>query len=196
MAYATNTYSYGSAYANMPVVIVEAAASTNPGAPAIIMASATGGVLSTTGQTVLDVTGSVTVFLDNSKTFVVTIQSPQSGIYTLPTLNSFPASLNASSVAYGKSLVVKSGAGRLLTVTVHNSNVAAQFIQLHDATSLPADTAVPVYVRSAPAALTTSFGFDLRGRTFANGIVICSSSTGPTKTLGAANDVWFDVQYL
>lgn len=196
MAYTTNTFNYGSAFANLPVVILETAASTNPGAGAIIMVSATTGVLSTTGQATLDANGSLTVFLDNTKTFAVTLLPAQSGLYQLPTSNNYPASLNVSSVAYGKSLIIKPAAGRLLSVTVHNSNVAAQFIQLHDSVTLPADTAVPVYVRSIPAASSVSFGFDLRGRSFANGIVICSSSTGPTKTLGGANDVWFDAQYL
>lgn len=196
MAYASNTFSYGTAYAGFPVVIVETSASTNPGAPAIIMASATGGVLSTTGQFVLDVTGSMTVFLDNSKVFSVTIQTPQSALYALPTSTSFPPSQSISSGAYTKSLVVKQTAGRLLTLTIYNSNTAAQFIQLHDANSLPADGAVPVSMRAVPGSSTYVFDYGLRGRSFANGIVACSSSTGPTKTIGAGTDVWFSAEFL
>jgi hypothetical protein len=71
---------------------------------------------------------------------------------------------------------------------------SAQFIQLHDAAALPADTAVPEVFITVPASSNFSIDFGQYGRTFVNGIVICNSTTGPTKTIGAAN-CWFDVQY-
>ena len=102
---------------------------------------------------------------------------------------------NVSSTAYEASHVVKSSAGVLFSMTGHNSANAGQFIQFHNATSLPADTAVPVLIFFVPS--KTSFSLDFGGkfgRYFSTGIVVCNSSTGPTKTIGAAN-CWFDVQY-
>lgn len=65
--YALFTASYGSNYANLRVRILEAAT----GLPAIIMASAASGILSSNGNAVLDSSGNLSVFLDNAKTFQV-----------------------------------------------------------------------------------------------------------------------------
>lgn len=100
---------------------------------------------------------------------------------------------NASTVAYAASLVVSATPTLVFGLTGHNSKTSAQFIQLHDAASLPADTAVPKVIVSVPA--SSSFGIDFgpEGRYFGTGVVVCNSSTGPTKTIGSA-DCWFDVQ--
>lgn len=100
---------------------------------------------------------------------------------------------NATSTAYEASRVIKASAGTLYRVTGYNSG-GAQFIQVHNAAALPADAAVPSIL--IPVAATSRFDIDLTpyGRRFSTGVVICNSSTGPTKTIGAA-DCWFDVQY-
>lgn len=59
--------SYGLNYANLKVRILEA----NTGVPAIIMASATSGVLSVHGNITTDASGNLAAYLDNSKTFQV-----------------------------------------------------------------------------------------------------------------------------
>lgn len=101
---------------------------------------------------------------------------------------------NATTVAYAASLKVTTSQAILFGLTGHNSSASAQFIQLHDSPALPADSSVPKVIISVAAG--TSFGIDFgeNGRSFSNGIVVCNSSTGPTKTIGAA-DCWFDVQY-
>src|ERR1700757_1409537 len=59
--------SYGSNYANVRVRILE----QGTGTPAIIMASATSGNLSSHGNAITDSSGNLAVYLDSSKTFVV-----------------------------------------------------------------------------------------------------------------------------
>jgi len=101
---------------------------------------------------------------------------------------------NSSSQAYENSRVVASGESRLFGFSGYNSG-AAQFVLVFDANSVPAEGAVPDMVLSVAATTNFSAYFGLAGRWFNLGIVLCNSSTGPTKTIGSAN-CWFDVQYL
>ncbi len=101
---------------------------------------------------------------------------------------------NKSTAAYAASLVVKAAAGTLKKLSGFNSHAAPQWIQLHDAAALPANGAVPVAILYVGAQSNFSFDYGLEGRTFATGIVVCNSTTGPTKTIGAA-DCFFDAQY-
>ena len=102
--------------------------------------------------------------------------------------------LNIHSNAYEASRVVKTGTGILYGFTVYSSKVSAQFIQVFDASTLPADGAIPGPFFTVSAASNLGVNW-LPGRTFQNGCVIVNSSTGPTKTIGSA-DCWFDAQYI
>ena len=101
---------------------------------------------------------------------------------------------NAKTTELADSLVVKAVKGTLYGLTGHSNRSSAQFIQIHDAASLPADTAVPDIIFQVPATASFSLDFNV-GREFQVGIVISNSSTAATKTIGSA-DCWFDVQYI
>ena len=101
---------------------------------------------------------------------------------------------SATTPAYAASLVVKAAPGTVYFITGHHSGLAAKFIQIHDAAALPADGAVPAILLSVPPMSNFSLYFGTFGRYFSNGIVVCNSTTGPTKTIGAA-DCWIDVGY-
>lgn len=101
---------------------------------------------------------------------------------------------NSTSLAYEASRVVKASAGTLYSITGYNSKTTSQFIQIHNTQSLPIDTAIPVVLFIVPANSNFSYSSDKFGRFFSNGITICNSSTGSTKTIGLP-DVWFDIQY-
>lgn len=104
-----------------------------------------------------------------------------------------PKPVRASTTALAASLIAKASAGNLYRLIVTNTG-AAQFVQIHNTTTLPADTAVPAMVVAVPG--TGTFVLDLgpAGLAFSTGITICNSSTAPTKTIGAA-DCWIDALY-
>jgi hypothetical protein len=99
----------------------------------------------------------------------------------------------ANTTAYAASLVVKASAGSLHSISGYNSG-PAQFIQVHDAASLPADTAAPCWIIAVPAQASWVFDFGGNAMPCSTGIVISNSSTGPTKTIGSAN-CWFTALY-
>src|ERR1035437_2957083 len=94
---------------------------------------------------------------------------------------------NDTSVAYEASSIAKATRGAVYGLQDYNSLASAQVIQLHDSATLPADTADPSVGMTAAASSNFSIDFGVYGRSFKSGIVICNSTTGPTKTIGAAN---------
>ncbi len=102
---------------------------------------------------------------------------------------------NAFSPALSKSIVLQGGALRLYGFTATSTNVAAQFIQVFDARDVPANGTVPLFSLNAAIASPVGAYFGSVGRSFDFGIVICTSTTQGSLTLGAA-DTLFDVQYV
>ncbi len=88
----------------------------------------------------------------------------------------------------------KTGAAYLFGFTVSNSNAAARFIQVFDTDAFPANGAVPSLCVSCPSVGDKELMW-YPPRRMDRGIVICSSTTQNTLTLGAA-EFLFDVQYV
>lgn len=103
--------------------------------------------------------------------------------------------LTDDSTVIEASRVVKDSAGRVFGLSGFNGLASVQFIQLHDATSLPADATVAKYSIEAQASANFSIDFTEEGVFFENGIVVCNSTTHATKTIGAA-DTMFNVRYI
>ena len=106
-----------------------------------------------------------------------------------------PKNVNCyDSSALEASAVIKGSPGTLFSITGVNSKAAAQYIQIHDSATLPADTAVPKIVLKVAASENFYYELNEIGRYFENGIVACNSSTLATKTIGST-DCWFSAQY-
>lgn len=70
-----------------------------------------------------------------------------------------------------------------------NTGAATVYCLIHNLTSAPADTAVPVITFAVPAGATASYDSQ-QGITLDVGCYTCISSTAPTKTIGAAEAVF------
>jgi hypothetical protein len=106
--------------------------------------------------------------------------------------------LNATTPAFATSLIVKKTQGKLYGASVYNQNVAARFVLLFDAVSLPANgTAALATYGIGVAGSTGNLGlyFGSVGRAFEQGIVIALSTTAGTLTLAGA-DMWCDAQFV
>lgn len=101
---------------------------------------------------------------------------------------------NYTSSAQEHSEIVKAGPGILYGLLVYNNNAGAQWIQIHDSATVPADGAVPAITFDIATQAAKTLDYGLRGRKFAKGIYVCNSTTDVTKTLGAA-DCLFDIQF-
>lgn len=100
MAYSLTSQAYGASLANAPVRVLEA----STGTPATILASASGGLISTDGRTSTDASGNLNIYLDNSRTWSisvddqVTVVRPLSPGYSEGQLSSGVKSLLGSNI--------------------------------------------------------------------------------------------------
>lgn len=114
----------------------------------------------------------------------------------LEALSSGAGSTDAAALdqAAAASKVIKGSAGSLKSLSVYNSG-AAQFILIMNAASLPANGAVTLLYPPIPIAAASILMLEFaRPLVASTGIVVCNSSTAPSKTIGAA-DCQFHAQY-
>ncbi len=102
-----------------------------------------------------------------------------------PPENFRPGKLASSVVLFGNLIVYG--------FTVYNTG-SAQYLNIFDTGTLPAENAVPIFSWAIPANQGVAFAYPTNGARFKTGLVICNSSTDTKKTIGAA-DCFFDVQY-
>lgn len=131
----------------------------------------------------VSIAGSVAV--TNAGTFAVQA-SPISSSNNSPT--------NATSTSYNSNIVVKASAGTLYMITGFNSKSSAQWIQVHNSTTLPSNATAPTLTFYVPPTSNFSLDFGVYGRYFSTGIVVSNSLAGSSLTIGSS-DCWFDVQY-
>ena len=111
----------------------------------------------------------------------------------IPVVDPQLSTARSVSAVYEASRVAKALPGVMYGLNGYNSNAVAQFIQIHDASNLPANGAVPIAFFSTPGSSNFSIDFGSFGIPCFVGIVVCNSTTGPTKTIGAA-DCFYTVQ--
>lgn len=102
---------------------------------------------------------------------------------------------NSTSGALEASHFVSAGESRLFGFTVSSTRGTGQFIQVFDASELPANGAIPIVSIDIATVTAKAVSFGDTGRWFFRGIWLCNSTTQGSKTLGAA-DCLFDAQYL
>jgi hypothetical protein len=82
----------------------------------------------------------------------------------------------------------------LLQCFGYNSNAAQRYVQLFDIAGPVVNGAVPEITIPVPGG-NSNFSVSPQW-SFQNGITIAISTTGPTLTLSATNDLWFNAQFL
>lgn len=140
------------------------------------------------GSSTVTVSGSVNATLQSgTNTVGYVLAAATSSSTNLPT--------RAVSTALEASRVVKASAGTLYRITGYNSKTSAQFIQVFNNSSLPADGAgTLIFTFRVAASSNFSLDFGTLGEAFSVGIVVCNSSTAASKTIGSA-DCFFTIGY-
>jgi hypothetical protein len=107
--------------------------------------------------------------------------------------------------ALGTNGVIKASAGKMYKLSGYivpsTSDGYTHYLQIHNLTAVPADTAVPNFVLPYVAATNTvpvkvEYEFCTYGKYNDTGICWNLSSTGATKTLSTVATAWLQVSYI
>jgi len=92
------------------------------------------------------------------------------------------------------SAVVSTAPAHVLEIRGVNTSASTRYVQMFNATSVPADAAVP-YTTPIPVAPGGTFSLTFpAGLLFSTGVCVATSSTAATKAVGAA-ELWCSVTY-
>lgn len=92
-----------------------------------------------------------------------------------------------NSAAADTDVLLFTGAGIIERLVVINATGTAGFVQIHDAATLPADTAVPIYSR----ALAANGEVVIEDVYCATGAIVAVSTTAATLTISTNNAAFF-----
>ena len=118
----------------------------------------------------------------NTLGVVATAPRPLSGADLTPSIVSAQAATG---------VVIKAAPGVGYKLIYTNGNAAARYIQLHNATSAPADTTVPLLAVAVAAGASYTIDLGPFGAYFSTGIYACHSTSAFTKTLGSTDGGFF-----
>ena len=118
----------------------------------------------------------------NALGVVATAPRPLSGADLTPSIVSAQAATG---------VVIKAAPGVGYKLIYTNGNAAARYIQLHNATSAPADTTVPLLAVAVAAGASYTIDLGPFGAYFSTGIYACHSTSAFTKTLGSTDGGFF-----
>src|SRR5437016_5927170 len=133
--------SSGAEITALPVTDNSGSLTVDNGGTFAVQAAATLAAETTKVIGTVNVAAGQTIAATNAGTFAV-----QATANEVPDATATYAPTNATSSAYEASRVIKASAGVLFCVNGYNSKTSAQFIQLHNAASLPSEAAAPVVV--------------------------------------------------
>jgi len=123
-----------------------------------------------------------------------------------PIANSSYSLSYAQTTTLATNLIIKASPLKLFTLSgylsVSDTNATQHYIHLHNSTSLPANTAVPIWSRPLNIRATAGpidFDFELAemyGLYLNTGAVVCISTTGNTLTIATVYTAWFQCSFI
>lgn len=119
---------------------------------------------------------------------------PTVDVKQLPDATSTYCPSSDDSTVLEASSITKASPGVVYGGIVYNSSGSDLYFQLHNTTSVPIDTSVPLVPILVPAGSQVTFDFGKYGKYFSTGITWCGSSTFATKTI-SGSVLWVNIQY-
>jgi len=132
---------------------------------------------------------------------IVNLAAQQSGsvvgiqTFSVANVNATQCPNSADSTTYASGGVIKSAPGIFYGLVGYNSSASAQFIQIYNTATVPANGSVPNVILYASATSSFSISFAPFGKSFSTGICWSNSASGSTKVAGSA-DCWINAQYI
>lgn len=144
------------------------------------------GLLGANGSAIASTTNAVPVGGKDSGGTAQTVLLSAAGIVQIQPATGTAVTSTASEASH----VISASACSVARAAMQNANAATRYLQLHDATSLPANGAVPEAVIIIGTTQTQVMTFVQPNNRFSTGCVAATSTTGPTLTIGGADAIF------